>query len=297
VEVTDVTHPSVEEVALHLEGVLEHADEQRVRAHLEQCTDCAATARGLEGLTGQLHAAAHSSEPPLPIPTDVAASIESALAREAGERGPVSGTDGAPVDEAGARGPVDDLAERRRRRRRVLSGGLLAAAAATVVAVGLGELVQTGGGAAGGSAESATAQGTAGRRPDSLRGPAISSSLDAKEQTPAQAAGEPGTGGPHGVGPGGPRAHLQGRRGDDAALIAGVAAAHAPERAQHDRPGCVRAALGDDLGPVASYAVRLPGITGPPAVVVLRPNLHPTVGVLVACTPQPRVLARHGLQP
>lgn len=292
-----MTHPSVEEVALHLEGVLEPGDEQRVRAHLEQCTECAATAQDLRGVTERLQAAAQPSESAPPIPADVAARIESALGHEASARA-AAGTGSEDVPrEGGAVGSeaVGDLAERRRRR--VLSGGLLAAAAATVVAVGLGQLTQSGGpGTAGSSvvAEQHTGQAGQGARPrDALRGPQAASPRSSADQGRHEASVKPGTkgGGPQSLSDFGLAARL-----GDVGLIEGVAAAHSPNRAQHDLPRCVRAALGDALGPVASYAVRLPG-GGGAGVVVLRPNRAPTVGVLVACTPQPQVLARRGLHP
>jgi anti-sigma factor RsiW len=281
VEVTDVTHPSVEEVSLHLEGVLDPGDEQRVRRHLEQCAECASTAQELHRVTEQVHAAgefSQSSQPVPPVPAEVAARVESALAQEASGRG------------------VVDLAQRRRRRRRVLSGGLLAAAAATVVAVGLGQLMQSGGAgdAAGGTAGSVVAQQQTAPRRNTPRGGPEASALGDDGQ------GRSDTGLPQ-------EAHERGLKGPDTlslpapprdvALIEGVAAAHSPDRPQHDLPGCVRSALGSDLGPVASYAVRLPGGGGAPGVVVLRPSRAPTEGVLVDCRPQPHVLARRGLHP
>ncbi len=298
-----MTHPSVEDVALHLEGVLGPADELRVRTHLAQCEECAVTARQLRGVTDQLHAAAAPESTP-PIPADVAARVESALARESAER--AAGTGGgagkvaASATAAGgtvAGRTVGDLDERRRRRRRVLSGGVLAAAAATVVAVGLGQLTQTGvtGQSASGDAGSVAAErapAQSGPRRDAARGGSPqSSALSADGQ------GRVGTNesGGNAFRPTVPLPLKVAAQG--AGLIEGVAAAHSPDHPGHDLPGCVRAALGDGLGPVASYSVQLPGGNGAPGVVVLRPNRAPTQGVLVACSPQPHVLARRGLRP
>jgi len=289
-----VTHPGVEEVALHLEGVLDPADEQRVRAHLERCDECAATARDLVGVSEQLHAAARLSDPPEPVPPipgDVAARVEYALTREADDRAveavPAAAALAAGGEASDAAG--DDLDARRRRRRRVLSGGLLAAAAATVVAVGLGEVMQGGGSAqVAGSAGSAPAERPQ-TRPDTLRsGPEASALTD-------DGLGVEGLGRDDAAS--GQRELAFAARLRDMALIEGVAAAHSPDRARHDLPACVRGALGGDLGPVASYAVRLPRSGGIPGVVVLRPSRRPTEGVLVACTAPPQVLARRGLQP
>jgi len=287
-----VTHPSVEEVALHLEGVLDPADEQRLRAHLEHCARCAVTARDLRGVTEQLHVAARSPESAPAMPADVAARVESALARESDDRAdeavPASATHSAGGGATGA--TVGDLVARRRRRRRVLSGGLLAAAAATVVAVGLGQLMQSGGESAqfarGGSAGSVTAERQPARQPDTLRSGPQASALGGE----SLGRGRDGALGKQGT-------LAAATRLRDAGLIEGVAAAHSPARARHDLLGCVRGALGADLGPMASYAVRLPKTGGVPGVVVLRPSRRPTEGVLVACTAPPQVLARRGLQP
>ncbi|MGH3315971.1 MAG: hypothetical protein ACRDO0_07490, partial [Nocardioidaceae bacterium] len=85
-----------------------------------------------------------------------------------------------------------------------------------------------------------------------------------------------------------------------AGLIAGVVDAHDPQRPGHERRDCVASALGSDAARTgASYAVSLPGGAGAggptPGVVWLRPNDAPTEAVLVACSPQPRVLDRREL--
>jgi hypothetical protein len=285
VEVTDVTHPSVDEVALHLEGLLAPADERRVGAHLRDCAECAATARDLEALPEALRAAADTAAPP--IPAEVAERIKAAVAREAAVRaGDGPGTRDAPPEE-----DVPSLAERRTRRRRALGAGLLAAAAATVVAVGLGELVQTGG------------QG------DAVSGQAQQESAVAGAR-PAGPSGERG----HALSPDGAPRRQQNRglstsgADDDAGsrlagLVEGVAVAHDPDRARHERGACVRTALGlpdaadgGGAGAVASYAVRLATPSGAvPGAVVLRPSGAPTEGLVVACDRPPRVLLRHGL--
>jgi hypothetical protein len=264
VEVTDVRHPGADDVALHLEGQLAPADEQRVAAHLRECADCAALAGDLAALPEALRTAA---DPPPPMPEQVAHRIQAALAREAG---------------------VASLDERRTRRRRVLGAGLLAAAAATVVAVGLGELVQNTG--SGGSASSGAQQesAVAGRRPTRpLHERQDAAALGADGTRPRQQQGDLGVAG----------ASLRARSAL-AGLVEGVAAAHTPERARYDRDACVRTALGltggGAVGSLASYAVELPG-RGVPGAVVLRPSRAPAEGLVVSCGPRPQVLLRHGL--
>lgn len=254
-----MTHPSVEEVAEHLAGVLEPRQEERVRAHLEHCNPCAATAGDLAEVPDRLRRAAATTPQ---MPPDLASRIDTALAEESRHR-----TGRATGDDA--------LQQRRRRRRRVAAGGLLAAAAATVVAVSVGDLLQTGSGngATGGSAGSAaTAQRPSGRdaAQEDLRGPTRPDEL------------------------GGPA--IAGERLAGAGLVDAVAERHVPGSPRHDRPACVSAALGRTVPAAASYAVRLPrGGNGSPGVVVLRPSDAPIEGLLVACAPQPRVLLRRGL--
>jgi hypothetical protein len=306
VEVTEVTHPSVEEVAEHLEGVLSPGDEQRVRAHLDECAECAATARELAAVTERLRASAAAVPP---IPGDVAARVEAALAEQAREPRASADRD-VPTGHAGVsrgvrpthqlRGPgeADDLEERRRRRRRVLSGGLLAAAAATVVAVGVGEMVQSGLSGSGDAAQESAVtadRGAAGAgdppadRPGARSGggPQVAQAPRAEAGSLAKDRSEPPA--------------FRDRRAELglAGLVQGVAAAHTPARPRHDRADCVAAALGDGAGAsVASYSVDLPGAVGVGgAVVVLRPSDAPTVGLLLECTPRPRVLLRRGLAP
>jgi hypothetical protein len=269
-----MTHPSAEEVAEHLEGLLDAEAERRVGGHLRQCADCAAVARDLGALPEALRAAATE----VPLPDHVADRVQAAI--EAEVRHDDEG--------AGASGhDVAALEDRRRRRRRVMAGGLLAAAAATVVAVGVGQMLRSeGSGQAGGSAGVASLE---------------------------QASPGPGRSGDQGIegGPARPDAAAAEKRAGDAlsaaghaldrrtltALVAGVAAAHTTGTAPHDRDLCVTAALGRPAARSgAAYAVRLPApMRGVPGVVVLRPADAPTEGVLVACGPRPRVLLREAL--
>lgn len=139
-----MTHPGVEEVADHLEGLLEAEHDQRVRTHLEQCAACAAVARDLAAAADVLRAAA--ADPP-PMPAPLAQRVDEAIAAESRQRAAEPGT------------PVTALADRRTRRRRRLAGGLLAAAAATVVGVAIGEMQPLDG--AGGDAATQAESGVA----------------------------------------------------------------------------------------------------------------------------------------
>jgi hypothetical protein len=279
VEVTEVTHPSVEEVAEHLEDLLPPAEQTRVRTHLQECEACATLARRLGEVSQALRTAGAVAPP---APAEVSARVEEALGREAQRRagGAEPGTPVAGLDE-------------RRRRRRVLSGGLLAAAAATVVAVGLGQLGQTGvsgdsAAPAAGSAVRSGGQREQAGRAAAEQGDALSSAR-APRATHGRRAAEGNSGDVSSFGP-----LRQSLRLGGISLVEGVAAAHTPAAPAHDRRGCVRAALGADAGLLPSYAVQVPGGHGPGAV-VLRPEGAPTVGVLVACAPRPRVLLRHEL--
>ncbi|HEX2175407.1 MAG TPA: zf-HC2 domain-containing protein [Nocardioidaceae bacterium] len=269
-----MTHPSVEQVADYLEGVLGTDEQDRVRAHLEECEACTATSRDLATMPQTLRTAAATTPP---MPEQVAARLQAVLADEARRRPrPVA---------------VSDLAGRRQRRRRALTGGLLAAAAVTVVAIGLGEVVGTdGGGSAGESAVSGRAPAdaadpgrpNAGRpgpdgAPAQRRGPGVAIAPEARR----------GRGDS-------PEPFLRGLT--PAELIDAVAASHVPGTVRRDRPACVDAALGGGARTAAAYAVRLPaGSGGTRGLVVLRPGVAPTEGVLLACDPPPRVLLRRGL--
>jgi hypothetical protein len=273
-----VTHPSVEQVADYLEGVLGTDEHDRVRAHLEECEACTATAHDLATMPQTLRTAAATTPP---MPEQVAARLQSALADEARRRPrPVA---------------VSDLAGRRQRRRRALTGGLLAAAAVTVVAVGLGEVVGPGGtGSSGGSAGESAVSGRAPadaadpRRPEAGR-PRPDGST-AQRRGPGVAVAPEARGGRGDS----PEPFLRGLT--PAELIDAVAARHVPGTVRRDRPACVDAALGNGARTAAAYAVRLPaGSGGTRGLVVLRPGAAPTEGVLLACDPSPRVLLRRGL--
>jgi hypothetical protein len=270
-----VSHPSTEELAEHLEGVLDPPSDDRVRAHLQDCAECAATARELAAAGERLREAA---EHPPPMPEHVVRRLEAALAAESRAR-----SDG---------GGATSLHDRRRGRRRLATTGLLAAAAVTVAAVGLGEVLSGGGGSDG-----QAAGGSAGR-------------LDSAELQQEQAGGDAGTSAaPPGVAP---RAQDQPSGPDrlgGAAVIAGVAARHEPGTRRHERARCVDVALqgvvvggpapSDADAPLASYAVDVPAPGGgtTPGAVVLRTTDAPVEGLLVACEPRPRVVLRRDLRP
>jgi hypothetical protein len=277
-------HPSVEQVAEHLEGLLEDAAARRVGEHLRHCARCADVARDLDALPDALRAAAVETTP---MPEHVSDRVRAAIAAEAARdrAGSPPSTPSAPSAPSAPSG-VTTLPDRRRRRR-LAAGGLLAAAAATVVAVGLGQMLQGGGPGQAGQASPAES-------------PAGVTALEEDARADAPRAARP-TAGPRAA-----AGRLDAGLGRSperrafAALVRGAAAAYSPAAPRQDRQRCADAALGRAAaGPGAAYsayAVRLPApLRGVPGVVVLRPSAAPTRGVLVACAPQPRVLLRVAL--
>lgn len=260
-----MSHPGVEEVAEHLEGLLTSEADERVRAHLRDCADCAAVAHELGAVPDTLRAAA---APTSAIPGPVVERVEAAIAAESRSRSESAG--------------VTSLTDRRQRRRRAVGGALVAAAAVMVVAVGVTEVLDE-------SQRSQTAAGESGR---ASAGPL---------QKPLEGTAEDAA--PSTRGPSGPPAAFGSRRQDvsgdgaSARLVDRVAAGHRPGEPQRERAGCVAAALGDAGWSGASYAVVLGDGRGGggPGAVVLRPAGSPGVGILVACAPEPRVLLRRQL--
>jgi anti-sigma factor RsiW len=293
-----VTHPSAEEVAEHLEGLLGPDDDRRVREHVAGCADCAATVAALTGVSGSLRRAADEIPP---IPADVEIRVRDAIAAESARASaggaeptaepadePVAGRVAAsPVPESEVHaGPAVTPLDQRRRRRRALAGGLLAAAAATVVVVGVGEVL--GGGGAGDLAVSEQA-GSAGGQAESDARP-----LESAAGRPGVAADERGPLTLPGLGAQDQPGRDQELSFSGVALVESIADRHRPEAAGSERAGCVRSVLGDGARSAASYAVTLPGGSTPGAV-VLRPGDSPTVGLLLDCGPRPALVLRHTL--
>lgn len=141
-------HPSVEELADLAEGLIEDAAAVgALHRHLSGCAECRETADAL----GEVRALLGGVEAP-PMPTDVAARLDAALAEEAARRDTADGSRGAPGSTRGPAAPAPPSrpaavapparatgatgpGRPRPRRRRV---GLLLGAVAALAAIGLG---------------------------------------------------------------------------------------------------------------------------------------------------------------
>ncbi|MEU5139911.1 hypothetical protein [Streptomyces sp. NPDC021139] len=135
-------HPDVAEIADLAEGILPTARTADVRQHLESCALCAdvyASLGEIQGLLGTLPA-------PPPMPDDVAARIDAALAAEpptgVADDARVSRETSAPVDRPGGHARPSSTGpgrkdRRRGGRRRIAVLGAVAAAAA----IGLGSVI------------------------------------------------------------------------------------------------------------------------------------------------------------
>ncbi|WP_399941007.1 anti-sigma factor family protein [Streptomyces sp. BBFR25] len=135
-------HPDVAEIADLAEGILPTARTADVRQHLESCALCAdvyASLGEIQGLLGTLPA-------PPPMPDDVAARIDAALAAEpptgVADGARVSRETSAPVDRPGGHARPSSTGpgrkdRRRGGRRRIAVLGAVAAAAA----IGLGSVI------------------------------------------------------------------------------------------------------------------------------------------------------------
>jgi hypothetical protein len=135
-------HPDVAEIADLAEGILPTARTADVRQHLENCALCAdvyASLGEIQGLLGTLPA-------PPPMPDDVAARIDAALAAEpptgVADGARVSRETSAPVDRPGGHARPSSTGpgrkdRRRGGRRRIAVLGAVAAAAA----IGLGSVI------------------------------------------------------------------------------------------------------------------------------------------------------------
>ncbi|CAM5229067.1 Zf-HC2 domain-containing protein OS=Streptomyces tendae OX=1932 GN=GUR47_21085 PE=4 SV=1 [Streptomyces tendae] len=156
---TDMTgHPDVAEISDLAEGVLPSTRASDVRRHLETCASCADVRASLE----EIHSLLGTLPAPGPMPDDVVARIEAALAAESvagtAEGTPVSRETSAPADRpaghvrSSSTGP-GRKDRRRGGRRRIAVLGAVAAAAA----IGLGSVVVSS--LAGGSPSDDTAHG------------------------------------------------------------------------------------------------------------------------------------------
>ncbi len=121
-------HPPVDVLADHREGLISGAEAGAITAHLKTCADCRGLVASLDDAARVL--AAEGAEP-LPMPADVAASLDDALTRASRER-----SSGVP-NLADRRTPHDGPAESRRAHRRV-TWPLLGAAAVAVLATAVG---------------------------------------------------------------------------------------------------------------------------------------------------------------
>ncbi len=148
-------HVSVEQVADLLESLLPDAEAAAVAAHLDECADCARLRDDLAALPGLL-----AASPAPPMPADVAARLDAAVAEAAAERD-------ARVSRPAT---VTSLDSRRRRFVTRTFAGVAAAAAVVAGFVVVGDVLDQGGEAdssmAGSAAEGAADDGAWGiRRP------------------------------------------------------------------------------------------------------------------------------------
>jgi len=140
---TDMTgHPDVAEISDLAEGLLPSTRTTDVRRHLEGCELCADVYASLEEIQGLLG----TLPPPTPMPDDVAARIDAALANEplpgSGDSPRVSRETSAPADRPAGHARTSSTGpgrkdRRRMDRRRIAVLGAVAAAAA----IGLGSVI------------------------------------------------------------------------------------------------------------------------------------------------------------
>ncbi|HSK53955.1 MAG TPA: hypothetical protein VK908_01750 [Jiangellales bacterium] len=135
------THPGTSELADLDAGLLDRDRANGVREHLAACAACAQESAAFLAVRSAL-----AAEPdPGPVPPDVAARLDEALAVAAAERG-------LPLGPPAPEQPVDELSARRRMLPRLL------AAAAAVGIVGIGAWAALGG-VSGGGGDATTAGG------------------------------------------------------------------------------------------------------------------------------------------
>jgi hypothetical protein len=129
-------HPDVVDLAEYAEGVLDAARQSEVELHVRECPDCAETVADLAGLPETL-----AQAPVPPLPTEVAARLDRAIAAEASAR--------AATPPAASRSTVVPIRPRGRWLKPVL------AAAAVIGVIGLAVPVFNGGSDDAGGGESA----------------------------------------------------------------------------------------------------------------------------------------------
>ncbi|HEX5996375.1 MAG TPA: hypothetical protein VFY84_14635 [Jiangellales bacterium] len=160
-------HLDATRLAEHAEGLLRSSEAAAVDSHLQECAECRATAAGLASVSAMLAAA----PPTLPIPAQVVAEIDRALADEA--------------TRATQPAPVIQLSWFRRR-----APALLAAAATVGVLSFAGWAISTGGGGDDDAGGATTAESSGGEAEQEAAdaGAATDDSLESPEE---QAAPEP----------------------------------------------------------------------------------------------------------
>lgn len=183
-------HVSAETLARYRQGDLSPRRVSRIGAHLSECARCSELNEDLGGVTTLL-----ASVNPPPIPHDLTARIQSALATEAAKRVAVpagsktaaataGGGAAGPAGPAGTRGPRGRFAPGGPRRRGFLARlpsasprfaltAVAATAAVVVLGVGLFQLVQSGSSRSSGTAASSSSQARSASGNSATRGPAL----------------------------------------------------------------------------------------------------------------------------
>jgi len=132
---TDSVHPTPDELSDLVEGLLDGADLDRVRTHVDACADCQEEVAAVDAVRSLL---ADAGQEPTPMPAAVADRLDTAIARAQTERAA-----GVPsLDERRER-PTPAPTPVRRRGRSILIGGAAAAAVIVlggVVVDGIGDL-------------------------------------------------------------------------------------------------------------------------------------------------------------
>ena len=118
------SHPTADELADLREGLLSNADEARVQAHVDGCTDCAAATAALDDVAALLREAGAE---PVAMPSAVARALDAALGEASSAR---AAEPTLPARDSVPKGP------RRQRSWVKPAFGWLAGAAAAVVIVG-----------------------------------------------------------------------------------------------------------------------------------------------------------------
>lgn len=263
----DGGHPDLETLAELQEGLLERADERRVRRHLASCGECTDALAGLDATRGLLAAL-----PPVTMPDDVAARLDEALA----DAGPAAVSGAATVVPA-------STAKRSRWWSSGTFAGTAAAAAVVLLVAGViaGALHSSNRGSntstsAAGSAESATVgpktfSATASGR--NYTAATLASSLPALLGKPA-ATGSPSgvTGLSRAAAPGGTATGSGGAPAGDSAAAPAPTTAFKTLTEPQKLLDCVAALTGQPAGSVTPLAADLASFQGKPAAVIVLPS-------------------------